>query len=264
MSQDQLNRHQFRDERGFALVLALLALMLLTMLGLTLATTTTTELQIATNYRYSQQAYYNAEAGIELGKRYLRQVDWRAILPPRRTAQNIKDGVAPTPYQDRTGPAGEASRNLELLECDSTLSSGYGVVLDDPIQPFPFQNSSNFLGETLNGTFTLWVRRPVLVDGSGDYYDDPADNALTLTAEGTAPYGQALAANQIAMSKRAVRYLEVVLTRDEPGGCQDDRGSQAGSGPTGANFDQCDPVRAEGIDLGGGSVTESAATAVLE
>ena len=52
-------------ERGFALVLAILSLMLLTFLGLTLATTTSTELQIATNYRWSQQALYNAEAGIE-------------------------------------------------------------------------------------------------------------------------------------------------------------------------------------------------------
>ena len=86
--------------------------------------------------------------------------------------------------------------------------------------------------------------------------------ALTLTAEGTAPYGQALAANQVAMSKRAVRYLEVVLERGDPGGCQDDRGSQAGGGPSGANFDQCDPVRAEGIL--GGTATEDAATAVTE
>jgi hypothetical protein len=255
MSQDQLNRHKFQDERGFALVLALLALMLLTMLGLTLATTTTTELQIATNYRYSQQAYYNAEAGIELGKRYLRMIpEWRAILPPARSAQNIKDGITPTPYLARTGPAGEASRNLELLECDSAVSSGYGVVLDDPTEPFPFQNSSTFLGETLNGTFTLWVRRPVLVDGTGDYFDDPEDTRLTLTAEGTAPYGQALAASQAASAKRAVRYLEVVVERDPPAGCQDDRGSQAGGSPSGANFDQCDPIRQEGI-LGGATDT---------
>ena len=45
-----------RGESGFALVLAILSLMLLTFLGLTLATTTSTELQIATNYRWSQQA----------------------------------------------------------------------------------------------------------------------------------------------------------------------------------------------------------------
>jgi hypothetical protein len=267
MSQDQLNRHKSRGEGGFALILALLALMLLTMLGLTLATTTTTELQIATNYRYSQQAYYNAEAGIELGKRYLRQIDWRAILPPRRSAEDIKgmngaDKMRPTPYLTRTGPAGEASRNLELVECDSGVNTGYGVVLDDPTQPFPFQNSSQFLGETLNGTFTLWVRRPIEVgpdvdaDGIQDYRDKAVDTELVLTAEGTAPYGQALALSQIASSKRAVRYLEVALTRQDPAGCGSsggDRASQVGSSPTNVGFDNCDPINARGI-LGG--VTE--------
>jgi len=53
-------RQKRRSERGFALILAILSLMLLTFLGLTLATTTSTELQIATNYRWSQQALYNA------------------------------------------------------------------------------------------------------------------------------------------------------------------------------------------------------------
>ena len=57
-----------RGERGFALILAILSLMLLTFLGLTLATTTSTELQIATNYRWSQQALYNAEAGLEAAR----------------------------------------------------------------------------------------------------------------------------------------------------------------------------------------------------
>ena len=55
-------------EGGFALILAILSLMLLTFLGLTLAATTSTELQIATNYRWSQQALYNAEAGIEAAR----------------------------------------------------------------------------------------------------------------------------------------------------------------------------------------------------
>ena len=62
---------QYRDgsgkgrgsEAGFALISPSSPLMLLTILGLALATTTSTELQIATNYRWSQQALYNAEGG---------------------------------------------------------------------------------------------------------------------------------------------------------------------------------------------------------
>ena len=79
-----------RGERGFALVLAILSLMLLTFLGLTMATTTSTELQIATNYRWSQQALYNAEAGLEAARIVLSNVadvttQWRRSCPPART-----------------------------------------------------------------------------------------------------------------------------------------------------------------------------------
>ena len=73
-----------RHEGGFALILAILALMLLTFLGLTLATSTSTELRIATNYRWNTQALYNAEAGIEAGKRALQNLSWLQILPAKR------------------------------------------------------------------------------------------------------------------------------------------------------------------------------------
>ena len=104
-------------EAGFALILAMMALVLMTFLGLTLATTTSTELQIATNYRYSQMAYYAAESGIEIGKRYLRQTDWRAVLPPARAEADMGDN--PEEYERRTGPEGEPTRNLEQAEVRS-------------------------------------------------------------------------------------------------------------------------------------------------
>jgi len=249
MSQSNSRRCHPRKEAGFALILALLALMLLTMLGLTLATTTSSELQIATNYRYSQQAYYNAEAGIEIGKRYLRQTDWRAILPLPRTYEDIfvdDPPKRPTPYQNRPGPEGEPSRNLELASCDEYGEAGYGAVLDDPTQPFPFQNSSNALGETLNGTFTLWVRRPITVNNATKKLeDDPNDTRLILTAEGTAPYAQGWATGQYQAGNRAVRYLEVTLSREEEG-CSPDRAEQAGGGPTGSGFDECNELAIRG------------------
>jgi len=63
--------------------------MLLTFLGLTLATTTSTELQIATNYRWSQQALYNAEAGLEAARIVLSGIadpttGWATRLPAAR------------------------------------------------------------------------------------------------------------------------------------------------------------------------------------
>src|SRR5216683_6005882 len=88
LMRDVTNGRPATGESGFALILAILALMLLTTLGLALAAITSTELQIATNYRWSQQALYNAEAGVEVGKIILRSVqpDWAAVLPPARCA----------------------------------------------------------------------------------------------------------------------------------------------------------------------------------
>ncbi len=81
-----------KGEQGFALVLAILALMLLTFLGLTLATTTSTELQIATNYRWGQQALYNAEAGLEAGKVILA----RTADPSHRLEGSTPHGDGPS------------------------------------------------------------------------------------------------------------------------------------------------------------------------
>jgi len=255
-----------RGESGFALVLAILSLMLLTFLGLTLATTTSTELQIATNYRWSLQALYNAEAGIELGKRYLRQIEWQTVLPQARTGgfdnwpgygsgncgQGGEPGHCPTPALTR------ATRSFENYACDQQASvaaaagyQGYGMVLDDVNFAVPFENVTTFLGQTLNGNFTLWIRRPYTLSASSPPYleDDTRNDRLILTSEGIAPYTGASAATTFGQAHRAMRILEVSLQRIAPGDCEN-RTSQVGSGPLGAGFDQCDPIREQGV-LGG-------------
>jgi Tfp pilus assembly protein PilX len=257
-----------RGESGFALVLAILSLMLLTFLGLTMASTTSTELQIATNYRWSQQAFFNAEAGIELGKRYLRQIEWQTVLPVARTGGfaswpgysggNCGQGNAghcPTPNLTR------ATRSFENYACDQTAMvaaaagfQGYGMVLDDVNFAVPFENVSTFLGKSLNGSFTIWVRRPYALSTTDPPYleDDSRNDRLVLTSQGIAPYTTEADNNITAAFKRAnraMRILEVTLQRIAPGDCEN-RSSQAGSGPLGAGFDQCDPIREQGI-LGG-------------
>src|SRR5512139_1916849 len=101
-------------ESGFALLLAILSLMLLTFLGLTLAATTSTELQIATNYRWSLQAFYNAEAGIEAGKRVLQNVNWRAAMPAARGSW-APPTTTPVPTTNQpVPPFAGATRNFEM------------------------------------------------------------------------------------------------------------------------------------------------------
>lgn len=55
-------------ERGAALIVVLVMLLLLSILGMTLLTSSTTELQIAGNYRTTQEAFYAADAALEVAQ----------------------------------------------------------------------------------------------------------------------------------------------------------------------------------------------------
>jgi hypothetical protein len=272
-----------RREAGFALILAILALMLMTFLGLTLATSTSTELQIATNYRWAQQAYYNAEAGIEYGKSLLRNMNWTLLLPTPRgngagseacnpASANFKcwwlDTNVPGPYYPETPPAeappyarpdahGNPSRNFENAQCDVYGGGmGYGVVLDDGGGFGPYQNVTNIPGiPPLNGSFTLWIRRDHLANFDGSFSDAPegGDLDLVLTAEGTAPFAGENSALAFTQQNRAVKTLQATLKRTLGTPCGT-RGGQVGGGPEGSNFSPCDPITGDSLNgvLGGG------------
>ena len=262
---------------GFALILAILALMLLTFLGLTLATMTSSELQIATNYRWSQQALYNAEAGIEYGKALLRNMNWSLVLPAPRmgppptgvtcTASGPSAGfkcwkpqgtwtpqppAEPAPYA-RPDAHGNPTRNFENRNCDRYGGGmGFGVVLDDGgANPAPYQNVTT-AGPgvpALNGAFTLWVRRQVLLNQDGSLSDAPAgtDTTVVLTAEGTAPYTGESSEMTIAQANRSIRVLEATLSRTLSTPCGT-RGGQVGGGPEGSNFSPCDPITGDSLN----------------
>jgi hypothetical protein len=186
---------RYERQGGFALILAILALMLLTFLGLTLATTTSSELQIATNSRWSQQAFYNAEAGIEAAKVILRGVptDWSSVLPQPRQVLGLapagptgwpSNGNAPKCTTAACGNPGGSSRNYEGVDCDNRNGMGYGAVL------LGNQNVTAYSGQPIAGAFTLWVRRDVVPNTAGNINNliDETDNArLVLVSEGVAP-----------------------------------------------------------------------------
>ena len=234
-------------QAGFALVLAILSLMLLTFLGLTLATTTSTELQIATNFRWSQQALYNAEAGLEAAKMILAQealanADFRMILPNSR-----KSGLPGAPWNfGVTGASGgppaptpaarSGLRDYERIGCADRAGVGYGLVLTS--QGVNYQDVSQFMGTTLNGAFTIWVKRELQIDPDGRFSDNDSNTVLTVTAEGIAPFISQGSA--FARSNQSVRVLEVgySLLVDEGKKCTGLSG-QEGLGPSGENFNPC-------------------------
>jgi hypothetical protein len=226
-------------ERGFALVLAILSLMLLTFLGLTLATTTSTELQIATNFRWSQQALYNAEAGLEAARIVLSNVadvtdGWLNQLPTLRTG-TWAEGSAPGPLDS---PAG---RDFYQMTCDTRGGVGYGIVLADTSTRY--EDVSTFEGETLNGAFTIWVRRGLEVQNDGTFADSDRNDALIIVSEGRAPYSGAGTA--FTSARQATRVLETTFslglsTAGDP--CLGTQAGQEGMSPTGENFNPCAPI----------------------
>jgi hypothetical protein len=282
---ERLVMHVQNDDRprgagrqaGFALILAILSLMLLTFLGLTLAATTSTELQIATNYRWSQQALYNAEAGLEAAKLLLAQVarvdaDFRNILPVPRAGTwgyGVTGALGGPPDPNAGTPARAGLRDYERMGCADRAGVGYGRVLTAPAgtpQPGDYQDVSQFMGTTLNGAFTIWVRRDIVVSQTGQFSDNTDNTALVVTAEGIAPYaantltigGSAQAGRAFVRSNQARRILEVgySLLVNQGQRCQGLSG-QEGLGPSGENFDPCSPLTGGGVGAAfGGALNE--------
>jgi hypothetical protein len=85
------------NERGAAVVIALLLTVLLALLGAGLLTLTDTETLIAASYRHSQEASYGAEAALERALSDLAAMpDWTLVLaaPPANLMSSFDDGLA--------------------------------------------------------------------------------------------------------------------------------------------------------------------------
>jgi Tfp pilus assembly protein PilX len=109
---------RLRDERGAALIVALMAMLLMTALGLALVLTTTTETMIAGNYSNGQEALYAADAGVEASMQDLLTVpDWNTILAGSTTSAFIDGSASGT----RTLPDGSI---LDLMQATNMANCG--------------------------------------------------------------------------------------------------------------------------------------------
>jgi hypothetical protein len=81
MTNESRLRARLADERGTALIIALMAMMLLTALGAAVIMVSNTETHISNNYRNSQEALYAADAAVERVVQDLLMVPrWNDIL----------------------------------------------------------------------------------------------------------------------------------------------------------------------------------------
>jgi Tfp pilus assembly protein PilX len=82
-----------RDERGNALVVALLMLVVLTLLGIAALSTSTVELQISGNDKVTKKAFYSADGGTEMASELLEQNiedrDWIASVSSPKLVGNV-------------------------------------------------------------------------------------------------------------------------------------------------------------------------------
>jgi hypothetical protein len=92
-----VSRPWIRDERGAALVVALLMAILLGAIGASLITLSNTETLIAATYRHAIETTYGAEAGLERAVHDLATIaDWSVVLaapPANLTSTAMDDGT---------------------------------------------------------------------------------------------------------------------------------------------------------------------------
>ena len=123
------------DERGIALIIALLSMMMLMALGMALTLTTNTERSIASNYRDGVETVYAADAAVERVVQDLLTVpDWNRILDGTTTSSFI-DG----PAGSRTLPDGSSLNLVEataMVRCGKTTCSDADIDLATDERPW--------------------------------------------------------------------------------------------------------------------------------
>ena len=108
------------DERGMALIVALLSMLLLTALGMSLMLTTTTETMITSNYRDGVEAMYAADAGIERTMQDLLTVpEWNSVLTsPDGVRAGVMSGFSATSLTPTLGDG----RQLDLVKATNAAN----------------------------------------------------------------------------------------------------------------------------------------------
>ena len=269
--------HHLRSlsEEGSAFVISILILFVLSVLGMALMLTTTTEKDIAINYRWGEQAFFNADAALEYGKNVLgdwllQDGDFSGVLPQARDDVTVANSDAPwgdaLPGDASCDPSSPDCRDYQYF-VDHCPPGGAGpcvrvyigkVLLRTDKTPVKYDfrlPGGAVAGDVdgdgiadLEGTVTLWVRRPVV--GTRDYGSTAGGtlkalhDRVILTAEGTAPGAMWAGAGRPV----SLRRLEMVVRRPSSGIEGDEYGKVTNSSESASRqaggFDE---VRARGV-----------------
>jgi Tfp pilus assembly protein PilX len=186
-------QQQLKDEKGTALIIALMAMMLLTALAATVVMVSNTEVKISGNYAASQEALYAADAAVE-------RVVQDLLLVPRWN--DILNGTVRSSWVD--GSATDAKSlpgaGTMTLCCGTNTATGQLQLLTDTQNLWGANNPQwkLFAYGPLNDMLPNWViDSPMYValwiaDDPAETDGDPAadtNGTLTLHAEAVGPGG---------------------------------------------------------------------------
>ena len=210
-----MRRHFMEDERGAALIVALLIGILLAGLGAMLITVSNTETLITAAHRHAQEAWYAAEAALERALRDLDVIpDWSLVLAP--SPANLQA----TFVDGQSYPTAPDGRTLDVQaltlrrQADSDPQAGPGIFGADSPQWRLFGHASlvSLLPAGAPGQpayLLVWVADDGL-DGDGDPSRD-ANGRVLVFAEA---YGTAGARRAVeAVVARPADGIICVLTR---------------------------------------------------
>ncbi|HXE79671.1 MAG TPA: pilus assembly PilX N-terminal domain-containing protein [Vicinamibacterales bacterium] len=189
------------DERGIALVIALLSTLLMTALGMALMLTTITETMITSNYRDSLEAMYAADAAIERTMQDLLTVpDWNNVLS---SANGVTSNVTSSFVTGDLMPKLVDGRTLDLAKATAAVNCPHVVPVPSActdgqmdeftdLRPWRLNNPrwrlyaygpvSDFLPTgTINSPFyvAVWV-----ADDPSENDDNPSQDGNTATNPG--------------------------------------------------------------------------------
>jgi hypothetical protein len=266
------------SSEGSAFVISILVLFILSILGMALMLATTTEKDIAINHRWGEQAFFNADAALEygknvLGEHLLRTGSFESVLPRPRGPGEVMVANSSAPWGDAhpdplnsCDPTSPGCRDYQYFvdHCPPGAPGPcvrvyIGKVLERPdgsLAQYDFRLPGPAVAgdvdgdgiPELEGTVTLWVRRPVV--GTADYgFADPsgstpagAHDRVILTAEGTAPGAMGAGAGRPV----SLRRLEMVVRRPTAGIEGDRYGTVTGGSDSGARQEGYDEVSSPG------------------
>lgn len=105
-----------RNERGMALIVALMSMLLLSALGLGLMMTTMTETMIANNFRESSESLYAADAGVERVMQDLLTIpDWNRILLGLQQSSFVDGPIGTRTLED--GTVLDLAKATNMMNC---------------------------------------------------------------------------------------------------------------------------------------------------